>query len=168
MNVLARKYPQSVFTGYDLDHQAIDQAMVEAKALGLVNSTFEVIDVAELPRESKFDLITAFDSIHDQTNPEAVLKAIRQALDINGIFFMVEYRLSSRVEENIGNPLAALFYGISVMHCVPVSLAAGGPGLGIAWGEQAARSMLNDVGFTNVELVTMPMRPHNHILVCRR
>jgi 2-polyprenyl-3-methyl-5-hydroxy-6-metoxy-1,4-benzoquinol methylase len=168
MNVLASKYPQSMFYGYDIDDRAIDLARVEGKNMGVTNSTFDLIDVSELPMEPKFDLITAFDSIHDQANPEAVLHAIQKALEADGIFIMVEYRLSSRVEENIGNPLAALFYGISVMHCVPVSIAAGGPGLGLAWGEQAARQMLIDAGFSRVEFVSMPTRPHNHIFVCRR
>jgi hypothetical protein len=39
------------------------------------------------------------------------------------------------------------------MHCMTVSLAEGGLGLGTMWGEQAARKMLGEAGFTAVEVV---------------
>jgi len=37
------------------------------------------------------------------------------------------------------------------MHCMTVSLAESGMGLGAMWGEQKAREMLHDAGFTCVE-----------------
>ena len=70
------------------------------------------------------------------------------------------------LRENIGNPFAPLYYGISLMHCMPVSLASGGAGLGTVWGEQTARRMLHDAGFTSVEILDTP-RPQNCIYVCR-
>jgi hypothetical protein len=55
-------------------------------------------------------------------------------------------------EENIQLPLAPFFYTISTMHCMTVSLAGGGAGLGTMWGQQLATSMLADAGFTDVEV----------------
>ncbi len=60
---------------------------------------------------------------------------------------MVEFKFSSQVEGNIGNPFAPMYYGISLLHCTPVSLAAGGPGLGAVWGEQMAKALLTKAGF---------------------
>ena len=87
----------------------------------------------QLPIEPKLDLITAFDAIHDQAQPDTVLRSIRSALGDNGTFLMIEFKFSSNLEANLGNPFAALYYGISTMHCLTVSLAEGGAGLGTAW-----------------------------------
>ena len=166
VNVLAQRFPQSRFAGYDIGEDAIDAARKEAGEMRLVNARFEVQDVAALPRQPKFDLITAFDAIHDQKDPDAVLHGIRGALTESGTFLMVDFKFSSRVEENVGNPFAPIYYATSLMHCMPVSLAVGGKGLGTVWGEQTAREMLKTAGFTSVEVLDTP-RPQNYMFVCR-
>jgi hypothetical protein len=167
VNVMAREYPHSVFTGFDISPEAIERAAAEARDMGLANARFEVLDVAQLPSEPRFDLIVAFDAIHDQVAPATVLQRVSDALTPDGTFLMIDFKFSSRVEENIGNPFAPLYYGISVMHCMTVSLAAGGAGLGTVWGIQVARRMLHEAGFTQVEVVDSP-RPQNCIYVCRK
>ena len=167
INVMAREYPRSRFVGYDLDDGGIARGRAEAADMGLTNAAFEVRDVTKLPAGAEFDLITSFDSIHDQRDPAATLAAAAGALAPGGIYFMVEPRASSNLEENIGNPFAPYIYGVSVLHCLTVSLAEGGAGLGTAWGEQAARAMLETAGFTDVEVFDAP-GPQNSIYVCRR
>lgn len=166
MNLLAREYPRSRFAGYDIGEDAIDAARREAQAMSLANSRFEVRDVTHLPGEPKFDLVTAFDAVHDQKDPDAVLRGVRGALAPDGMFVMVDFKFASRVEDNLGNPFAPLYYGISLMHCMPVSLAVGGKGLGTVWGEQLAREMLAQAGFGAVEVLDTP-RPQNCMFVCR-
>ena len=78
--MLARYYPHSTFIGYDIAEDAIDRATAEAKKMGLTNSTFEVADVTNLGSSVKFDLITAFDAIHDQREPETVLIKLQAPL----------------------------------------------------------------------------------------
>ena len=167
MNLLAREFPASNFTGYDIADDAITIANAVARQMGLANSSFGVADVAQLPADPKFDLITAFDAIHDQVEPDAVLRGISDALAPGGTFLMVDFKFSSKVEENIGNPFAAMHYGFSLMHCMPVSLASGGAGLGTVWGQQTARRMLAEAGFGSVEILDTP-RPQNCSYVCRR
>jgi hypothetical protein len=67
-------------------------------------------------------------------------------------FMMVDVAASSRLEENLNHPLAPVLYTISCMHCMTVSLAQGGEGLGTMWGEQKALQMLADAGFPQVEV----------------
>jgi SAM-dependent methyltransferase len=166
VNLLADAYPASRFVGYDIASDAIAAAEDEAKAMGVTNARFEVLDVAQLPSESKLDLITAFDAIHDQVDPAGVVSKIRGAMADGGIFLMVDFKFSSNLEDNVGNPFAPLYYGISTMHCMTTSLADGGAGLGAVWGIQTARRMLADAGFTEVEVLDSP-RPQNCIYVCR-
>jgi SAM-dependent methyltransferase len=166
VNLMAREYPASTFVGYDLGEDAIARARAEAREMGLGNADFEALDVTRLPAEPKFDLITTFDAIHDQRDPAVVLRRVAAALAPGGIYLMMEPKTSSRLEENIGNPFAPYIYGMSVLHCMTVSLAAGGAGLGTAWGEQTARRMLGEAGFTSIEVVDAP-GPQNSIYICR-
>jgi len=147
---LARRYPNSRFLGVDFSEEAIHDAQIKASAADLTNIDFEIHDVAQLDRANQFDLVTAFDAIHDQCDPVAVLANIRRTLKPNGTFLMQDIAGSSKVENNIGSPLAPLIYTISCMHCMTVSLEQGGLGLGAAWGEELALSMLDDAGFKSV------------------
>jgi SAM-dependent methyltransferase len=167
VNVMAREYPRSDFVGYDIAADAISRARAETQALCLSNARFEILDVAHLPAEPTFDLITSFDAIHDQRDPAAVLRGAAIALASDGIYLAIEPRASSNLEENVGNPFAPWMYGMSVLHCMTVSLAEGGAGLGTAWGEQTARQFLAQAGFTSVEAVDAP-GPQNTIYICRR
>ena len=167
INLMAREYPRSDFVGFDLAEDAIARAREEARAMGLPNARFEVADVTRLPAEARFDLLTSFDAIHDQRDPAAVLRSAAAGLAPNGIYLAVEPRASSDLAENLGNPFAPWMYGVSVLHCMTVSLAEGGAGLGTAWGEQMARRFLAEAGFTSVEVVEAP-GPQNSIYICRR
>jgi SAM-dependent methyltransferase len=167
INLMAKEYPRSDFVGYDFAADAIERARTETKAMSLPNVRFEVRDVTQLPPDTTFDLITSFDAIHDQREPAAVLRSAAAALAADGVYFVVEPRASSRLEENVGNPFGPWMYGVSVLHCMTVSLAEGGAGLGTAWGEQTARQYLTEAGFTSVEAVEAP-GPQNTIYICRR
>lgn len=164
MNVLAREFPNSTFSGYDIAEDAIARAQAEAREMRLSNSSFDVVDVTDLPGGLNFDLVTAFDAVHDQKAPDAVLRSAKRALAPDGKFLMIEFKFSSRLEDNIANPFAPMFYGVSLMHCMPVSLAVGGKGLGAVWGEQTARHMLAEAGFKDVAVLDTP-RPQNHMFV---
>jgi SAM-dependent methyltransferase len=167
INLMAREYPRSSFVGYDLGQTAIERARVEAREMGLVNARFEVLDATRLSPDAPFDLITTFDAIHDQRDPATALGCIAGALAPGGLYLMLEPKASSNLEDNVGQPFTAYMYGMSVLHCMTVSLAEGGAGLGTAWGEQRARAMLAEAGFTSVDVVDAP-GPQNSIYLCRK
>lgn len=167
-NVLARAFPASMFTGYDLAADALDRGRAEAADYGLANVTFEKLDVTSLPADPPLGAVFAFDAIHDQTDPAGVLRAVLHALEPGGVFVMVDIRASSRLENNIGNPLAPWLYAVSTLHCMTVSLAEGGAGLGTAWGEELALEMLTDAGFVDLEVHEIPGDPLDSLYVARK
>ena len=167
VNLMAKEYPASDFVGYDIAADAIERAREEARQMTLSNARFEVADVARLPAKDQFELITSFDAIHDQRDPAAVLRNAATALTRDGVYLAIEPRASSKLEENVQNPFAPWMYGVSVLHCMTVSLALGGAGLGTVWGEQTARRLLAEAGFGSVEAVDAP-GPQNTIFICRR
>jgi ubiquinone/menaquinone biosynthesis C-methylase UbiE len=152
INLMAKAFPQSRFTGLDFSEEGIQTGRREAQELGTANATFEQRDVTALDLHNRFDLITAFDAIHDQAHPAQVLAGIAGALRPDGVFLMVDIRASSNLEENLELPLAPMLYTASTLHCMTVSLALAGDGLGTVWGEQTARKMLAGAGFTRVEV----------------
>jgi 2-polyprenyl-3-methyl-5-hydroxy-6-metoxy-1,4-benzoquinol methylase len=152
VNVMASAFPASRFTGIDFSDEGLAAARAEASRLGLDNAAFTARDVADLDVAESYDVITAFDAIHDQAEPAVVLRNIFQALRPGGILLMIDVKASSEVQENIGAPMATYKYTVSTMHCMSVSLALDGAGLGTCWGRQLAESMLADAGFSEVQV----------------
>ena len=167
INLMARAFPTSRFTGYDFSEEGLAAARAEASAWRLANAEFVAQDVAAMTARGRFDFITAFDAIHDQAQPRRVLAGIAGALRPGGTFLMVDDRASSRLEDNLDHPLAPFLYGVSTMHCMTVSLALGGEGLGTRWGEQKARELLAEAGFTDVVVHEQPGDIANSYYVAR-
>lgn len=168
INLMARAFPKSRFYGYDISRDGIGAARSEAKKMKLANARFKIADVSKLEDKNRFDLITAFDAIHDQAKPAKVLKGISRALRKNGVFLMADIAASSNLHENMENPLAPTLYTISTMHCMTVSLAYGGDGLGTVWGRQKAVEMLGQAGFGNVEIRNVEGDIFNYYYVARK
>jgi len=166
LTLMARTYPKSRFTGYDISEEGIARAREGAQGLG--NVRFEVRDVAQLGEEDNYDLVTTFDVIHDQARPAAVLVGISKALRPDGVYLMQDIAGSSHVHNNMDHLVGPLMYTISTMHCMTVSLAQGGAGLGAMWGEEKAGEMLREAGFTNVEVEQLPHDFTNSYYIARK
>lgn len=156
INLMARTFPNSRFTGYDFSEEAVNTARAEAAQYRLTNIRFEVKDAAKMDIKEMYDFITTFDAIHDQVNPEKVLVGIAHALKHNGIYLMQDIAASSHLQNNMDHPIGPFMYAVSCMHCMTVSLALNGKGLGAMWGEERATEMLHQAGFTKVEVKKLP------------
>lgn len=168
MCTLAGQFPNSEFLGLDLCQPAIDTARQTAKNMGLTNVRFDACDVTTLVLDNHFDLVTAFDVIHDQRDPAGVLAMVHRVLAEEGTFLMQDLRCNSRSSQNVDHPLCPFLYTISTMHCMTVSLAQGGAGLGAAWGEQLAMSMLAEAGFEGITVNTLPHDIQNNWYVMQK
>jgi ubiquinone/menaquinone biosynthesis C-methylase UbiE len=171
MNQLAARFGKSHFTGMDLSSEAIGRARAEAAERGSKNIEFVVGDATELDETAPvaaFDLITTFDAIHDQGQPLRVLRGIRRALAPDGVYLMQDIRGSSQVHKNIGHPIGTFLYAISCMHCMTVSLAQGGEGLGAMWGEEKTREYLKRAGFRSIETHQLAHDFQNNWYVVRK
>jgi len=141
---LARTYPRSRFLGYDLNAHALRLATDRAAREGVGNCLFIETDVTQLA--SPHDLMLAFGMLHDTANPEAIMAAAAATIAPSGVFVATEITASSRLERNLGRPLIEIMYDLSLLHCVPHSVASGGAGLGALWGEESVREALEASG----------------------
>jgi SAM-dependent methyltransferase len=167
LRAMAKQYPDSRFVGYDLCADAIDFARQEARAAGLHNVDFHVRDLSGYDEREGFDFIASFDAVHDQKDPQGLIRSLRGALKPGGVYLMQDIGGSARLENNMDFPNAALLYAVSCVHCTPVSLGQGGLGLGTMWGWETAEHMLREAGFSQVERHTLPRDPMNVWFVAR-
>jgi ubiquinone/menaquinone biosynthesis C-methylase UbiE len=167
-NLLAQAFPNSRFVGYDLSEKGIAAARAKAESWRLGNVRFEVEDATKLEERDRYHLITAFDVIHDLAHPAEVVNNIYRALEPGGTFLMVEPAASSHLDENLEHAMGPFLYTVSTMHCMTVSLEQGGVGLGTAWGEQAARQMLSEAGFSDVLVEVVEGDFFNNYFVARK
>lgn len=168
INLLAEAFPHSRFVGFDFSEEGVATASAEAAGKNLTNARFEIRDVATLSEPASFDLVTTFDAVHDQAQPARVLKGIHDILRPGGTYLCVDVQASSHVGNNLDHPLGPFLYTVSCMHCMTVSLALGGDGLGAAWGEELALSMLREAGFEEIEVRTVEGDILNNYYIARR
>ena len=157
--VLARAFPRSRFHGLDQSEGGISAARAEADRLSLDNVRFTTGDATRIT--GRYDLVTAFDVVHDLARPQETLDAVAASLREGGAFLMGDIAASSNLEENVGHPFGPALFGFSVFYCMTTSLSTGGAGLGTVWGQQTARRMLGDAGFTDVQIRSIEGDPVN-------
>ena len=168
--LLAERFPNSTFQGLDLSTDAIAYGSGQAAERGLENVRFDPRDLSTFDVDAEpeaFEYVVTFDAVHDQARPLAMLKGIRRSLKPDGTYLMQDIQGSSHVHENLDHPGGPLLYMISCMHCMTVSLAQGGDGLGAMWGEQKARELLAEAGFSAVDVHLLEHDPFNAYYVVR-
>jgi ubiquinone/menaquinone biosynthesis C-methylase UbiE len=168
--LMAKAFPQSRFVGFDISREAIETARSEASRQQLDNLEFSVLDAATLKDnpelKAAFDYVTAFDAVHDQTRPLEVLQGVLHILATGGRFSMVDIAARSNLADNLDHPMGPFLYTVSLMHCMPVGLVDGGPGLGMMWGREKAVEMLKEAGFEHVQMHEIPEDPFNLHFLC--
>jgi ubiquinone/menaquinone biosynthesis C-methylase UbiE len=171
INRLAEIYPKSRFTGMDLSSEAILSAWQEAADKKLRNIEFIVADLSHFDESAEaesFDVVATFDAIHDQAKPLNVLRGIYRTLRPSGVYLMQDIKGSSHIHNNLDHPLGPLLYTVSCLHCMTVSLAQNGEGLGAMWGEEKTREYLAKAGFRSVEKNELAHDIQNNWYVVRR
>lgn len=171
INRLAALYPASRFTGMDLSAEAICYANDEASRLGLKNALFAIKDLSDFHETAppeQFDFVTAFDAIHDQAQPLNVLKGIHRTLKNDGIYLMQDISGTGDLEEDKKHLIGPFLYTVSCMHCMTVSLAQNGEGVGAMWGEKMIMDYLKKAGFSSVKKNRLDHDIQNYWFVVRK
>lgn len=172
VNLMAKAFPNSRFTGMDNHEPAINEGRNAALKTGLTNVDYKNLDAAQLFGNvafyEQFDYICAFDAIHDQSHPRAALKSIYYMLAPGGLFSMVDIKAGSNHKDNMDHPMGPFLYTVSLMHCMPIGLTDNGAGLGMMWGRQQAQTMLKQAGFGCMEILEMEHDKFNLHYLCRK
>jgi 2-polyprenyl-3-methyl-5-hydroxy-6-metoxy-1,4-benzoquinol methylase len=117
---LARAYPSVLVHGFDLDESSISVARSNAQREGLCERIqFAVRDAADPQVNGRFDLVVAFECVHDMAHPVEALRAMGGLLAPNGALLIADEKVAERFQAP-GDHLERLFYGFSILHCLPV------------------------------------------------
>jgi SAM-dependent methyltransferase len=146
--IMAQAYPKSQFIGYDYHEPSIARARWAARDAGLDGRViFEPAASKSFPGNG-YDLVTFFDCLHDMGDPAGAAAHVRDSLDGDGTWMIVEPFANDRTEDNL-NPVGRLYYSASTLIC---TLASQSQEVGAALGAQAGEARLRDVvtaaGFT--------------------
>ncbi len=150
---LAKAFPKSKFVGIDSHAGSIQTAQRLAREEGVegrVSFLHQRID--DFADGQKFDFISACDCVHDLEDPLGTLKKINALLAPDGTFFVIEPKVSDKLEEN-KSPIPVMFYGFSMFYCMTQSLAKGGPGLGTCYGTANMQALMRQAGFSRFEIL---------------
>jgi SAM-dependent methyltransferase len=143
---LAKAFPKASVKGLDVDESSLQKARAAAADAGVK------VEFQKKVPDTFFDLVTICDCIHDLAAPVETLKQVRSLLKPDGTLFIIEPKAADRLEDNL-NPVATMFYGFSLFHCMTQSLARGGPGLGTCLGPAGTGKVVREAGFSGFRML---------------
>lgn len=151
---IAQSYARVQVEGFNLDEPSVEMARDNAWESGVAKRvTFAARDVGDPELAGRYDLVTAFECIHDMSQPVVVLRAMRQMVKDGGAVIAVDERAGETFTPS-GNEIEGLLYGFSVMHCLPASMAEHpSAGTGTVMRPSTLSAYAREAGFREVEIL---------------
>lgn len=151
---MARGYPKVEVDGFDLDEPSVKRAVQNAFLNGVNDRVhFYNQDAGDASLSGKYDLVTAFECVHDMSNPVKVLKTMRRLAGESGTVLIVDERVGETFSTN-GSSIDWMMYGWSILHCLPVGMADGNSaGTGTVMRPDLLRQYANAAGFARFEIL---------------
>jgi SAM-dependent methyltransferase len=153
---IAKTYPKVLVDGFDLDEASVVEAQATVRAAGVADRVdIQVRDAADPALAGRYDLVTAFECIHDMSDPVGALRTMRRLAGANGTVLIADERVGERFtgEEN---DLERFMYGFSVLHCLPVGMAdQPSAGTGTVMRPPTLRGYAQEAGFREIEILPL-------------
>jgi 2-polyprenyl-3-methyl-5-hydroxy-6-metoxy-1,4-benzoquinol methylase len=151
---IARAYPKVTVDGIDLDNASIAEARKNATASGLSDRVnFVARSAADPSGRGEYDLVTAFETVHDMADPVGALRAMRALIAPGGAVFIADERVAEEFAAP-GDEVERFMYGWSALHCLPVGMVeAPSAGTGTVMRPSTLRRYAAEAGFAGVEIL---------------
>jgi len=151
---IAQGYPNVHVDGFDLDQPSIELAQENARKHNIADRVhFQVRDAGDPELAGQYDLVSAFECVHDLSNPVGALRMMRQLAGESGTVLIVDERVGDTFTAK-GNDVEWMMYGWSILHCLPVGMVdPPAVGTGTVMRTDTLRSYAMDAGFSNVEIL---------------
>jgi 2-polyprenyl-3-methyl-5-hydroxy-6-metoxy-1,4-benzoquinol methylase len=151
---IAKAYPHAKVDGFDLDEPSIEAAKKNAAESGVADRVrFFVRDAGDMDKKGHYDLITAFECIHDMSDPVGVLRTMLDLAGEDGFVMVMDERVADRFAPN-GSEVEQLFYGFSVLHCLPVGMVEKpSAGTGTVMRVDTLKQYASDAGFCDIDVL---------------
>ena len=151
---IAQAYPLVTVHGIDLDATSVEQARDKAMKAGLDDRVrFEARDAGDPALAGSFDLVTAFETIHDMTHPVAALRAMRQLCAEGGAVLVVDERVADELVAP-GDEMARLHHGFSALSCLAAAMGDPTSAMtGTVMRPATLRRYAHEAGYDRVEIL---------------
>jgi len=151
---LATGYPSIVVDGYDLDEPSIAKARIHAAEGGVSDRvSFHAIDAGDPSVSGNYDIVTAFECIHDLPDPVSTLRTMRRIAADDGMVIVMDEKVSDTFHPD-GDEIERLMYGFSNLICLPDGLAhADSVGTGTVMRPDVLRRYAQEAGFSHIEIM---------------
>jgi 2-polyprenyl-3-methyl-5-hydroxy-6-metoxy-1,4-benzoquinol methylase len=151
---IAKGYPQVRVDGFDLDEPSIERARLNAQINRVAGQVqFEVRDASDSRLAGQYDLVTAFECLHDMSNPVGALRMMRQLTAPGGAVLIVDERVGDNFSAN-GNDVEWMMYGWSILHCLPVGMVdSPAVGTGTVMRAETVQRYADEAGFASLEVL---------------
>ena len=151
---IATAYPLVRVDGFDLDSASIVEARRNAVARGVSDRvTFEVRDAADPRLAGAYDLVTAFETIHDMSNPVGALRAMRALVKAGGTVVVMDEKVAEEFTAP-GDDLERFLFGWSAVHCLPVGMVdSPSAATGTMMRPGRLREYAREAGFADIEIL---------------
>jgi 2-polyprenyl-3-methyl-5-hydroxy-6-metoxy-1,4-benzoquinol methylase len=153
---MAQAYPTVLVDGFDLDLASVEEAQTNVAAAGLeARVNIRARDAADATLAGRYDLVTAFECVHDMSDPVGALRSMRRLAGERGTVLVVDERVREQFTPD-GNDLERLMYGFSVLHCLPAELAEQpSVGTGTVMRPSTLRGYAREAGFRDIEILPL-------------
>lgn len=119
---MAQAYPNVLVDGFDLDPASVEEAQTVLRESGVADRVdVQLRDAADPALAGRYDLVTAFECIHDMSDPVGALATMRRLAGEGGTVLVMDERVSDVFDPGAGD-VERFMYGFSVLHCLPVGL----------------------------------------------
>lgn len=151
---LARAYPALTVDGYDVDEPSIETARANAAAEGVADRvSFHARDAAGADLGGGYDIVAAFECIHDLPDPVGVLTTMRRLAGEDAMVIVMDEKVAPSFGA-IGDEIERLMYGFSNMICLPDGLShPGSVGTGTVMRHETLEMYGRDAGFETIEVL---------------
>ncbi|MCA1735331.1 MAG: class I SAM-dependent methyltransferase, partial [Actinobacteria bacterium] len=151
----AQGYPKVTVDGYDLDQASINEATKHAAETGLSERVrFECVDVATVDRAGTYDLVTAFECIHDLSQPVAVLAAMKRLAKPDGDIVVMDEKVNEEFLGSEAGDVERVMYGFSLFTCLPDGMSRQpSAATGTVMRPKTLKSYAKEAGFSGIEVL---------------
>lgn len=151
---LARAFPRVTVDAVDIDAASIEQARRNAAEHGVADRVaFHAAPAEAAPMTPPYDLVTAFECLHDMAYPVQALRTMRELAGPDGTVLVADEAVGESLDDN-RNAIGRLNYNFSVLHCLPQAMVfPGAAGTGTVLRPSTLRAYAREAGFRDVQVL---------------
>lgn len=151
---LAVGYDSITVDGFDLDEPSISDARTHALEAGVDGRVaFHAIDAGDPSVEGDYDVVAAFECIHDMPDPVSTLATMRRIAADDSIVVVMDEKVSEAFHPD-ADEVEQLMYGFSNFICLPDGMAhLHSAGTGTVMRPDTLRGYAMEAGFSDIEIM---------------